>query len=163
MRTETADKAIRQRAVLLRRLCLTKPNKNDTAPNETASSVRASAIERNKLAGMMGKLQQSQRMEHTSLFKIIGTKTSSCYLFGNKNQFLNGGILGDSYTRGCFKQQKISSHSLHYIYQISYSGEFAIKSAFTYWMTKKLHFHKSVNEDMPKMTKSDCILRCLFL
>jgi len=46
---------------LLWRLCLTKPNKNDTAPNETASSVRASAIKRNKPAEMMGKIPLSHK------------------------------------------------------------------------------------------------------
>ena len=49
MSTDTADNAIRQREGLLWRLCLTKPNKKDTAPKETASAVRASATKMNQL------------------------------------------------------------------------------------------------------------------
>lgn len=54
MSTDTADKAIWQREGLLWRLCFTKLNRKDTAPNETASAARASAMKRNKLRGKDG-------------------------------------------------------------------------------------------------------------
>lgn len=46
--TDNADRAIWQRLGLLWTLCFTKPNKNDTAPKETASSAKAPVNEKSK-------------------------------------------------------------------------------------------------------------------